>query len=910
MILPAQATRALRCVTLAFLGCLFAATVAEAREGPILIPEPQSIQFADSEPLTLVAEGSPVFRWEIAGTGAPIEEAKRLIEGDLGIKGDNAKASKVLRVAVSTDADELSQEERSTLSRNPQAYIIRKRGDGGLDLLGASPIGAYYAATTFVQLLNREGKDISVPVVTVLDWPDIPRRESSEWLIQWWELNSYDWGDGPEKFVERCKRKIDLYARHKVNIIGFVSGKFRPHFSEAWQRILAVVPELNDYAARKGVALQHTLTCYGGTIYDWGLTDSENYWLQPRESYPDGKLLTSEEANVQTLSHEPMNQAIREDIVRITRELRPRSLYLHWADAIGRHTQVIWQRRGSIDRQAFPDDDIYSPIGMAGAVAKMYSDLIAAIQGVNVPEHNFDAARDMLITIAGPNYGKASLPSEQWEMDTIRFWAAVAPLMTHRKNTTLCIREVYLHDTTNELMPAKIAQAVAEAGWPNAISMMSLIGGGFDFSDRLFVSTPIFTNVNRGAEEFWTFNGHVNQEILVLANVNFSWNLDANGAADLSGYKGPELYETVKEYAMGKRHSDYLYGGWMDRACELAYGSDVGPHMAALLRLERDTGSLATSIAQLDKLFSHESMRHLERFDFTAQIERSKKAKEVAAKALLSAKDPGIREDMEWLNRTLDVSIRMCGYYDQIFNRILAETGPKETQIEDARAGLEKIAGELREWLKRNFQFEKVDPFGGEPVMWMRMVDRLENRAITDLKSRAATAEIAKVEGVAVSATSENKGYAALSVLTSDPTGKGWGRSGGWCSAKRNEPPETLTITFDKPREVGPVDIFTLADDWKLRSEVTRETPAGVLASRSISVEIRDADDGNWIAHHTITDSKHVWMTAPSPGRPVTGIRFIVNPSSHGYSSIVHINLDGEFSSGARSPTASLGTGE
>ncbi len=334
----------------------------------------------------------------------------------------------------------------------------------------------------------------------------------------------------------------------------------------------------------------------------------------------------------------------------------------------------------------------------------------------------------------------------------------------------------------------------------------------------------------------------------------------------LSGYRGPELYAEVKEHALGKEHSDYLYGKWMDRAAELA----------------------------------HDSMRHLERHDFKAQAGRARQAAEHARRALAAAGDEGIKEDMAWLVRCLEVSVRMCDFHDSVFNDILSKTDASTTGIESATARFANLTGGFREWLRANFTFEKVDPFGGEPVMWLRMIDRIEARALNDLNARATNASLAGLEGVAVSATSEMKGYAAMSVLTSDPTGKGWGKNGGWNSAKRHGPPETLAITFAEPRRLGEVDVFALADDWKRLGEVTRDTPAGELACRSFEVEIRDADDGNWISHHSVKDSERVWMTIPSPGRPVTGIRLTVTPNRHGYVSIVHVNLNGKFPSGSK----------
>ena len=67
----------------------------------------------------------------------------------------------------------------SALANSDQAYkILPEAGDTGLRLVALQPAGLYYAAKTLVQMLpwRVSGGSVQIPIVQVLDWPDIADR--------------------------------------------------------------------------------------------------------------------------------------------------------------------------------------------------------------------------------------------------------------------------------------------------------------------------------------------------------------------------------------------------------------------------------------------------------------------------------------------------------------------------------------------------------------------------------------------------------------------------------------------------------------------------------------------------------------------------------------------------------------
>jgi len=871
---------------------------------PLVIPHPQHVQVGVGAIVHVAASGGVGPRIEMPEPSGFFIEARDLVLAVLREHAIQPADTSGVAICFTTDREGtgLDLEEREALDRSKQAYVLRVEAgpQPSILIVGASPVGVYYGATTLVQLFEFEDGKGTVRPIAIRDWPDIETREVSEWLIKWWEVNCYDWGDGLAAFIARCKRKIDLYARHKVNMIGFMSGKCRPFWKERYEMMLRYAPELSDYAARKGVALQYTYTTWPGQIHDWGVGWGRQ-WMETREYYPDGPLLAPTVASETSLSYDPQTEYIAQELAGIIRDTHARAVYLHHVDSTLRHYMRYWVDRGEVDRRNFPSDEAVDPQGLAGALAHFLNTLIPRLKEVRIPEIGYDASRDLSITVAAVVYGGFKFSTEQFDREVAAFWKTVASRLTPetKKNLHVCIREASLRTDRQELLPTYMAKQLDEAGWAGGLSMMTLWGSGFDWAHRIMVSTPVFVGINRGAGEYWSFNGHVHSDVLVLANANYAWNVDAPGAIDPMQFQGHALRDEVFEYAYGRRDSEFLYGRFLDQACRRVYGRRAGVHMARLLRYERDHGAL-DNIAVLDKWFSHGSEKHLMRYDYRAQARRNREALPMALAAAEVAETDGAREDCRFLADCLAVGARICDLYDYVYNTAIAfPDASLKDNAHECKKRLDEAhsrVDELLQWVKDSYPHQKTEPDGGVPGVWIKTIENL--RETSRLALEGHVTRIDAKTSVVVS--SEHPGYAAASVFTSDPTGKGWGKDGGWCDRTRGAFPDTLEIRFEEPRQLDVIDFFTLSDDWKTLPEVTRETPIGELGLRSFDFEARDAADGNWILVKSMRDNTKVWVSLECVDRPVTGVRFIGRKSLYGYSTIVHLDLEGAYSKGLR----------
>ena len=253
---------------------------------------------------------------------------------------------------------------------------------------------------------------------------------AADWVLKWdWEVNGYDWGDGPDAFVARVKRKIDLCSRYKVNQVRFLGGRIAPGLPEGDERYRLTqkfARELNRYARRKGVALQYSAVSWGVDYYDWGLP------------YPDRGSSTA--AAIPTAKSTPVSAARSAAACR-TRPSAGRSRNdTNRSSAIGNRgrstcitstwpsmgsCKAIWKQRCPDCRRQFPDDEPASPRGMAAAVARLYNLLIAELKSVRCPDSDYDPSRHLQIVLASPGYSYADESDADWDKQ-LAFWREIA----------------------------------------------------------------------------------------------------------------------------------------------------------------------------------------------------------------------------------------------------------------------------------------------------------------------------------------------------------------------------------------------------------------------------------------------------------------------------------------------------
>jgi hypothetical protein len=140
------------------------------------------------------------------------------------------------------------------LENSDQAYLIApESGDVGLRLVALTPEGMYYAAKTLQQLIDGAAtpQAISMPLVTVRDWPDMSDR--GLWGAD--SSNEYPW-----------------LAGRKMNIVEQISARGVDKDGKGWSKHKAnnekMSTEGNLYAVRSVPAVLHLEQITNPTIYE------------------------------------------------------------------------------------------------------------------------------------------------------------------------------------------------------------------------------------------------------------------------------------------------------------------------------------------------------------------------------------------------------------------------------------------------------------------------------------------------------------------------------------------------------------------------------------------------------------------------------------------------------------------
>jgi len=864
---------------------------------PLVIPHPQAIENLSSQNVTVGRDGRSVTRVLLAANDDLLTAAGRLWASELersGFAGGDGHTTCTLRVLTAAElpaagnAPPLTAAERDVLAKSEQAYVIRMRPGppSEIDVVGTSPLGAYYGVTTLVQLVRTNSPPAAVvPHVAVRDYPDIPYRMAADWVLTWdWEVNGYDWGDGLDAFVARVKRKIDLCSRFKVNQVRFLGGRIAPGLPEGDERhrlTQKFARKLNRYARSKGVALQYSAVSWGVDYYDWGVPYPRP-WILNRHSYPDGEVYACIGGTAGCcLSNEALSRKIAERYKPLVREWEPGSIYLHHIDvAKYRELEAIWRQRCPDCRRLYPEDEPASPHGMAAAVASLYNLLIAELKSVRCPDSDYDPSRDLQIVLASPGYSYADESDADWDQQ-LAFWGEIARQVTDKQNVRLTFREQYKRLDNRGLRVEEMARNLTQAGWPDAMFVFAAQGGDFLFGSHMLVSSPVLTDAFRGSGVLYNFNGHAFSEVQVLANANYAWNHRAPGWVDPEAMAGVRLAAEAQRYATGAAHSEYLYGRFLETACARLYGREAAKCMADMFRLERDRGPICPTIRWLERLATNS------RYDWQGQAARNLAAQQLVDRAAAVC-DPAAKEDLLRLSQCLDVGARFCRLLDRVHH-----PGPEK----DAwRQSVEAGADELQALLEKNFPFQKTEPDGGDAGCWLPLVSRIRR---LDVQSPPATAmpapsplrETVEQGAATVEVSSVLPGYRAASVLTSDPTGRGWGQDGGWNDATAGQFPDTLEITFQEPRQLRQIDVYTLADQWKTLDRVDAALEFQRYGITDLDIEVK-LPDGAWRVARQIRGNRRVLMSVSLDGISVAAVRLrIFGSADNQFSRIVHADL-------------------
>ena len=148
---------------------------ALSRPLPTLLPLPHSVQTDDGDVL-LCRDGQPCCRIETAAFDHAVYTHACSLLTNCCPHADGG----AYPVRVTADpAYPLLQEHQTA-----DAYAIRVT-DQAAELIGYDAGGVLYAVQTFMQLVQREGGDISLPCCTIIDWPPAGTAAGASSLTGW-----------------------------------------------------------------------------------------------------------------------------------------------------------------------------------------------------------------------------------------------------------------------------------------------------------------------------------------------------------------------------------------------------------------------------------------------------------------------------------------------------------------------------------------------------------------------------------------------------------------------------------------------------------------------------------------------------------------------------------------------------
>jgi len=158
----------------------------------------------------------------------------------------------------------------------------------------------------------------------------------------------------------------------------------------------------------------------------------------------------------------------------------------------------------------------------------------------------------------------------------------------------------------------------------------------------------------------------------------------------------------------------YAPGGLLESICARLFGPAAGKPMAELYRLQSPDGYAPTTGIWYP--ITRRLWNGIDLFEATFDGEwRQRLAMTVRARGCVARALPllegGLREDVAWLGRCLDVAARLLGILTR-YNRSRGRLSPAAR-----RACRRDLAG-LKRYLAGNFRFVFTDPLGGDVGAW------------------------------------------------------------------------------------------------------------------------------------------------------------------------------------------------
>ncbi len=573
------------------------------------------------------------------------------------------------------------------------------------------------------------------PCCTIVDWPDIRFRCASDWLLNV-ECNrwGYDWGDGPEAFLARMRRKLDFCALHKINQVWFDGFGWDLDRTGHYRDLMR---ECNRIARAQSIRL--TFAGYGGG-YGTSYQKSELYrcgyqgeTFLNRQPWPDGEVYACRglENSVgrqygSCLCNEGLAAAKRAEMRRFVEAVEPGFMYVHDIDSgTWAASQQSWLMRCDDCRARWPSDELADARGMAGALAEWFGSLARHLHEVR--HDGYDAARDLALVFTSPLYGACRDDDETWAREVTCF-QLISELIGPVPGVMFGIREQFVAADGSPRVP-QLAAALDCVGHGHTAHVIAFAGGDNYTSNDLCSLAAAFTPLYVGAGSVCLSNGGVHEEPVQVINAECLWNAATpRTGVDLSG-PGP-IAELYRQLQQGHYRPEVIFGEGklLQVICRDLWGETAGDSMYRAYLAGGASGSGPVSRAwwvvtrEVRRLMGDpvgaprpwESVAD----DWRLRAASTREALDQARQAMAAAPDD---EDIRWFATGLAVGLQFAEVVALLVqDRVRADDGA----VAAAVRLLDRLAAEVA-----RFGLVPTDVLGGDPGCWQETVTALAQLA-------------------------------------------------------------------------------------------------------------------------------------------------------------------------------------
>ena len=147
--------------------------------------------------------------------------------------------------------------------------------------------------------------------------------------------------------------------------------------------------------------------------------------------------------------------------------------------------------------------------------------------------------------------------------------------------------------------------------------------------------------------------------------------------------------------------------------------------------------------------------------------------------------------------------------------------------------------------------------------------------------------------GSATASSILNNNYPASGAINGDRLGLNWGAGGGWNDGTPNAGPDWLEVTFNGPKTIDEIDVFSMQDNYQTPVEPTPTMTFGLWGIRAFEVQYWTGTSWQAIPGAAVANNNLVWRQVFFAPITTTRIRLNVTAALNGYARVIELEAWG-----------------